>query len=281
MNTVWSEHIQGVKTLYLSRKLRFDDLFKEQYMKLFGLDPEKKLKILEIGCGPGAVAAALKKWYPKAEVTGLDRDSRFISFASENFPEVSFIEGDATALPFEDGAFDVTISYTLQEHVEPDAFWGEQMRVLKPGGVCICLSARKGISRTAACLGETLEEEAFWLRQPDDDTFEKYHVGKYAVTEMELPALMEEHGFSKVSAGYVIIDLTPDDPKYPREFVEAMIEADRQGDLEAIDSAHDPKSEEVRAAVNAKYDERLKLLRAGVKQWDTSVNITMILRGVK
>ena len=51
MNTVWSEHIQGIKTLYLSRKIRFDGRFKEQYMKLFALDPEKKLKILEIGCG--------------------------------------------------------------------------------------------------------------------------------------------------------------------------------------------------------------------------------------
>ena len=31
MNNIWSEHVQGVMTLYLSRKLRFDDHFFEQY----------------------------------------------------------------------------------------------------------------------------------------------------------------------------------------------------------------------------------------------------------
>ncbi len=33
MNTVWSEHIQGIQTLYLSRKLRFDDMFFQSYEK--------------------------------------------------------------------------------------------------------------------------------------------------------------------------------------------------------------------------------------------------------
>ena len=54
MNTVWSDYIQGIKTLYYSRKLRFDDLFFAQYQGLFGLDRDKEMKILEIGCGPGA-----------------------------------------------------------------------------------------------------------------------------------------------------------------------------------------------------------------------------------
>lgn len=53
MNTIWSKYVQGTKTLYYSRKLRFDDLFSEQYRNLFGLDAKQQLKILEIGCGPG------------------------------------------------------------------------------------------------------------------------------------------------------------------------------------------------------------------------------------
>ena len=51
MNTIWSKYVQGTKTLYYSRKLRFDDLFSEQYRNLFGLDAKQQLKILEIGCG--------------------------------------------------------------------------------------------------------------------------------------------------------------------------------------------------------------------------------------
>ena len=54
MNSLWSDNVQGIFTLYLSRKLRFDDMFFKQYRKLFDLDQDKELKILEIGCGPGA-----------------------------------------------------------------------------------------------------------------------------------------------------------------------------------------------------------------------------------
>lgn len=31
MNTVWSKYVQGAGTLYYTRKLRFDDMFFEQY----------------------------------------------------------------------------------------------------------------------------------------------------------------------------------------------------------------------------------------------------------
>ncbi len=111
---------------------------------LFQLDQSKKLRILEIGCGPGALAEALHRWYPNAEIVAIDRDSNFIKYAKENIPGVNFIEGDATALPFEADTFDVTISNTVCEHIEPTMFYAEQKRVLKENGMCLALSARKG-----------------------------------------------------------------------------------------------------------------------------------------
>lgn len=93
MNVIWSKYIQGVKTLYYSRKLRFDDMFAEQYQALFQLDKTKNLKILEIGCGPGALVGALRRWYPGAEITAIDRDSNFISFAKEHEKGITFLEG--------------------------------------------------------------------------------------------------------------------------------------------------------------------------------------------
>ena len=282
MNNIWSEHIQGIKTLYLSRKLRFDDAFFEQYDRLFHLDHDRELKILEIGCGPGALAESLHRWYPGAQITAIDRDSSFITFAQENIAGVNFIEGDATHLPFENGTFDVTISNTVQEHIEPAAFWGEQRRVLKPGGICLCLSARKGIHCSAQCLETTREEKEFWESLPQtENELEKYGVCKYPMSEAELPASMELHGFVNVTAGYAVIDLTPDAAKYSDKMAEDMIEAGRQSSLEAIQSAHSDHADKAISAVNQKYDERLRLYRAGIKQWDTSVSITMIVRGIK
>ena len=280
MNTIWSDELQGVLTLYLSRKLRFDDMFFPRYEPLFRLDRERPLRFLEVGCGPGAVAGALHRWYPNAGICAVDRDSRFIAFAKEQEPGIEFREGDALSLPYEDGTFDVTVSYTVQEHIEPDGFWGEQRRVLKPGGVCLCLSVRKGVRRIAPCLEPTAEEEAFWSRI-EDDAFERYGVGRYALSESELPAAMESCGFVNVTTGYAMIDLTPDDPKYPRLFAREMIEAERQSALEAIRSANSPLAGPVLAAVNAKYDRRLELLDAGEHQWDTETTVTMVLRGEK
>lgn len=282
MNSVWSDHVQGILTLYLSRKLRFDDLFFDQYDKLFHLDKERPYKILEIGCGPGALAEALHRWYPNAEIVGIDRDSKFIEFAKQHVSGATFIEGDATALPFAENTFDVTISNTVQEHVEPSAFWSEQRRVLKKGGICLCLSARKGIRCVAPCLAETEAETAFWAKQPDAaEDFEKYQICKFPMTEAEIPAAMEKHGFGHVSTGYAAIDLTPDDPKYPPQMAEAMIEAERQGALEALRSASFGDPDQAIHAVNEKYDERLRLYRNGIRQWDTAVSMTMVLRGEK
>ncbi|WP_081357257.1 class I SAM-dependent methyltransferase [Butyrivibrio fibrisolvens] len=282
MNNIWSEYVQGIMTLYLSRKLRFDDIFFEQYKSVFQLDPEAKIKILEIGCGPGALAEALHRWYPKAEITAIDRDSSFISFAQNNIAGVTFLEGDATRLPFADNTFDVTISNTVQEHVEPTAFWGEQKRVLKSGGVCLCLSARKGLHCQAPCLEMTKEEKEFWESIPQSESeLDKYGVCRYPMTEAELPASMEENGFYDVTTGYAVINLTPDARKYSARMAELMIEAKRQNDLEAIKSVHHEYDEKVINAVNAKYDERLRLYHEGIKQWDTSISLTMIVRGIK
>lgn len=282
MNTIWSENVQGILTLYLSRKLRFDDLFFEQYQKTFALDKTKALRILEIGCGPGALAESLHRWFPAAQITAIDRDSRFIAFAKERVPGVDFREGDATQLPFEDQSFDVVISNTVQEHIEPTAFWQEQRRVLKPGGVCLCLSARKGLRCPAPCLDTTAEETEFWETCAQiEDVSEKYGVGRFWMSEAELPASMEQNGFADLTTGYALIDLTPDAPKYPAQMAEAMIEEMRQSDLEAVQSMHSPHAEKALAAINAKYDERLRLYREGKKQWDTYVSVTLIVRGVK
>lgn len=281
MENVWSENIQGVLTLYLSRKLRFHDCFQKQYMELFRLDPKKKLRILEIGCGPGALCGALHRWYPNADIVGIDRDSQFVAFAQQNEPGVRFLEGDATNLPFEDETFDVTISNTVSEHVEPCLFYAEQKRVLKEGGVCLVLSSRKSFNCPAACLGETEAEAEFWQSIEDDGLRQKIGVGKYWMTEQELPISMEENGFSGISTGFTVATLTPDNPTCPREMAEDIINAERHGTIEAVLSTHDDSAHEIADVVNAKFDRRLELLRRGIKQWDTYSNVTMVVRGIK
>lgn len=290
MNNTWSAYIQGTQTLYLTRRLRFHDLFREQYRPHFALDEAKPLRILEIGCGPGALAGALHRWYPKAEIVGIDRDTEFIRFAQEHEPGVTFMEGDATALPFPDGSFDVTISNTVSEHIEPSRFYAEQLRVLKSGGVCLVLSARRGLHAGAACLEASEAEKTFGERfMREDDSNERFAVCQYPLSEAELPLTMARHGFAQISSAFALIDLTPDHPRFPADVARDMIEAGRQTALEALNTARrlspELATEDVigsfTAETNERFDRRLALYEQGEKQWDTAVSITQIVRGVK
>lgn len=290
MNTLWSKYVQGTKTLYFSRRLRFDDLFSEQYRRLFDLDINKELKILEIGCGPGAFAGALHRWYPHAEITAVDRDSEFIRFATEHEPEVNFLEGDATALPFENGTFDVTISNTVAEHIEPSKFYSEQVRVLKPGGVCLVLSSQKGININPTCITFNEYEQQFWKKAEQyDGSRDRFDVCKYPMSEAEMPAAMAEYGFSNVSTGFATVDLTPDNPRFSASLALNMINANRYTALDAIESVlhttpehfTTQEVEEMKRLANAKYDARIEQYKRGEKQWDTNVSIIMVIRGIK
>jgi demethylmenaquinone methyltransferase/2-methoxy-6-polyprenyl-1,4-benzoquinol methylase len=55
-------------------------------------------------------------------------------------PDLGFVAGDATRLPFSDAAFDaVTISFGLRNVVNPDAALAEMLRVTRPGGrIVVC-----------------------------------------------------------------------------------------------------------------------------------------------
>lgn len=290
MNTVWSTYVQSIGTLYQSRRLRFSDMFKEKYVKAF--DINDKRKILEIGCGPGALSQSLNRWYPNSEVIGTDRDSNFIDFAKSKAPNIAFAEEDATALSFADNFFDVTISNTVAEHIEPFAFFNEQYRVLKPGGVCLVLSARRGINISAPCITEQSNfEKEIWERVSKRcaEIDEKYGICAYPMNEAEYPLCMERYGFKNVSTEYITVNLTPDNPIYSRETAHAMINANRQTAVDGINSLERFASDivsmdetaKLRRIVNEKYDKRIALYDKGIKQWDTNVSVTMVIRGEK
>ena len=290
MNTVWSDYIQGVKTLYYSRKLRFHDLFKEQYKDVFALDCKKKLRILEIGCGPGALAESLHRWYPNAEIVAVDRDSNFIEFAKKHVHGATFLEADIANLPFDEESFDVTISNTVCEHIDPQIFYGEQRRVLKGNGICIVLSARKSIHCPADCVLDSHFEQAFWERVSElEKEAPNYNVGQFAINERVLPCSMGEHGFRKISTNYIALDLTPDNERFNTDSAHDIINANRYNDLEAVDALSRRLTDKIaqedilamKKLINEKYDKRIAIYDSGNKLWDTSISLTMAVRGIK
>ncbi len=98
------------------------------------------MDILDVGCGFGGTIQELDSKYRNLNLTGLNIDIRQIERAKKKVlpystNKVSFILGDACAMPFKDNTFDVIIAVECIFHFkERSNFFKEAKRVLKPGG---------------------------------------------------------------------------------------------------------------------------------------------------
>lgn len=95
------------------------------------------LRWLDVGCGTGALAAAVAARRRPAAVLGLDRSAAFVARArADAVVPVRFAVADAQALPVRDAACDAVVSgLALNFLPAPDAAVAEAVRVVRPGGL--------------------------------------------------------------------------------------------------------------------------------------------------
>jgi ubiquinone/menaquinone biosynthesis C-methylase UbiE len=95
-------------------------------------------RVLEVGCGTGAVVRLLAGWPNVGEVIGVDPSPGLLAKAralSAHLPTVSFQEADGKALPFPAASFDVVVLHTVLTHVpDPEKLLAEVFRVVRPQG---------------------------------------------------------------------------------------------------------------------------------------------------
>jgi ubiquinone/menaquinone biosynthesis C-methylase UbiE len=92
--------------------------------------------LLDAGCGTGAMLQLFKKDLPDKKYTGLDLSGKMIEVAKKKQMDgVELVVGDCEALPFEDNSFDVvTCTMSFHHYPNPDKFFSNLHRVLKPNG---------------------------------------------------------------------------------------------------------------------------------------------------
>jgi SAM-dependent methyltransferase len=137
-------------------------------------------RVLDVGCGPGALTAELVHRLGTGAVAAADPSRSFTDVVTARLPGVDVRLAAAERLPFGDGAFDATLAQLVVHFMaDPVAGLAEMGRVTRPGGV------------VAACVwdhaGDGGPLTAFWR----------------AVHELD-PAASDESGLPGVRAGQLL-----------------------------------------------------------------------------
>jgi ubiquinone/menaquinone biosynthesis C-methylase UbiE len=97
--------------------------------------------VLDLGCGTGALALALKQRVPGANVTGLDPDPKALALARQKSEAagltIEWVQGYAGRAPFPAQSFDQVLSSLMIHHLEADQkheAFRDARRLLRPGG---------------------------------------------------------------------------------------------------------------------------------------------------
>lgn len=127
----------------LQRQELLDDAFASSTHALLNdLSVPNGATVLDAGCGIGRTTRHLREHAPEADrIVGLDADPDLLEVARartapDDSVDLSYQEGDAEALPFEENHFDVVYTRFLLTHLpEPAEAVEEFRRVCRPGGV--------------------------------------------------------------------------------------------------------------------------------------------------
>jgi SAM-dependent methyltransferase len=99
------------------------------------------MRVLDVGCGPGTIAAEVARHVPDGEVVALDASAAWIAVARgilSAHDNASAVVGDAHALPFPDGVFDLVYSRFMLEYLpQKQRAVDELARVCRLGGTVL------------------------------------------------------------------------------------------------------------------------------------------------
>jgi SAM-dependent methyltransferase len=157
-------------------------------------------RVLDVGCGPGALTAELVRRVPAEGVHAVDPSQSFVAAVKARHPGVNVTLASAENLPFADGLFDASLAQ-LVVHFMSDPVRGlsEMARVTRTGGV------------VAACVWDNADGRGplgvFWeaCRELDPNVQDESRLA--GAREGHLEHLLEAAGVKEIHGGMLLVDV--------------------------------------------------------------------------
>lgn len=173
MNIEWNA--QGY-----TKDFQFVHQYGEDVLRL--LDIEKGTKVLDLGCGNGALTK--KIWDMGADVTGIDASEKMLETAVQNYPELTFRQADAVSFTLEEPVDYVFSNAVFHWIDDQDGLLENIFKALKPQGFLVCEFGGYGCAEAIhSALTAAFEKRGLNYKR----TFYFPTIGEYA-------PILESHG---------------------------------------------------------------------------------------
>lgn len=118
---------------------RFSEPLGEHFLGFAGVGGSDR--VLDVGCGPGALTDRLARMLGPGHVAAVDPSAPFVTATRQRCPGVDVRSGTAEDLPFADGSFDAALAQLVVHFMrDPVAGLRQMARVTRPGGtVAACV----------------------------------------------------------------------------------------------------------------------------------------------
>lgn len=141
------------------------------YQHVLGTVSLRGCDVLEVGCGRGGGSSFLARYHEPKHMTGLDysRNAIDVCRKQHQVAGLTFVQGDAEALPFNDDAFEVVVNVESSHcYRSMPAFLREVKRVLRPGGNLLWADLRA--AKDAPALHDYVAQSGLKILEREDIT---------------------------------------------------------------------------------------------------------------
>jgi len=190
-------HFDEEASAYDAQILRIVPWYREQgelVLEVLPFDTSRSIRVLDLGCGTGALSYLMLAAFPAATVVACDLSENMLAMCNRRLarfaPRATFRQADFGACDLGHGEFDLVVSGLAIHHLDgagTRALYQRIHRALRPGGMFVNRELVLGSTSAWARRYEELWREHVALSGERDETwFRKY-------VDEDQPATVEEH----------------------------------------------------------------------------------------